>query len=178
MENRTKEALLEEVETKAFKYEQDCYNCCQCVLLSIQEIFGLPPGEAVKAASGFAGGIGRNGSVCGALTGSVMALGLFFGRDVPTMKHPIPEIRHKLREAGEQKMVGLVDRLFEHFNAEYGTILCSEIEYKIFGRYFDKKNPEDRKEKNRLGGHVDKCPVVVGRAARRTVELILEEQGK
>lgn len=173
-----KEEMLKDVEARAFKYEQDCYNCCQCTLISIQEVFGLTAGDSVKAASGFAGGIGRNGSVCGAVTGSVMAMGLFFGRDLPTMKHPVPEVRHKLRERAEQKMTGLIDRLFERFNAEYGTILCSEIEYKLFGRYFDKKNPEDRKEKNRLGGHVDKCPMVVGKAARWTAELILEEQGK
>ncbi|MBE0556759.1 MAG: hypothetical protein IH628_05950, partial [Proteobacteria bacterium] len=50
--------------------------------------------------------------------------------------------------------------------------------HKLFGRYFDKKNPEDRKEKNRLGGHTEKCPMVVGKAARWATELILEEQGK
>lgn len=178
MVNRTNEELLKDVEAKAYKYEQDYFNCCQCTLLSIQEVFGLNAFDAVKAGSGFAGGIGRNGSVCGAVTGSVMALGLFFGRDVPTMKHPIQEIRHKLREASEQRMGPMIDRLFDRFNAEYGTILCSEIEFKLFGRYFDKKNPEERKEKNRLGGHVDKCPSVVGKAARWTAELILEEQAK
>lgn len=173
-----KEELLKEVEEKAFKYEQDYHDCCQCTLLSVQEVFGLDVGDSLKAATGFAGGIGRRGSVCGAVSGGVMALGLFFGRDLPTMKHPDPELRHKMREGIELKLVNLIDQLCEKFNTEYGSILCSEIEYKLFGRYFDKKNPEDRKEKNRLGGHVDKCPMVVGKASRWVTELIFEEQGK
>jgi hypothetical protein len=94
------------------------------------------------------------------------------------MKHPDPELRRKLREEIETRLGRLIDRLFLKFNEEYGTILCSEIEFKIFGRYFDKKNPEDRKEKERMGGHVDKCPMVVGKAARWAMELILEEQGR
>ena len=173
-----KEQLLKQVEQKAYKYEQDCWDCSQCTLLAIQEVFGLNADDAVKAATGFAGGIGRRGSVCGGVIGGVMAFGLFFGRDLPTMKHPDPDLRHKLREGIELKMGDLIDKFCQRFEAEYGSILCSEIENKVFGRYFNKKNPEDRKEKNRLGGHVDKCPMVVGKAARWATELIFEEQAK
>jgi C_GCAxxG_C_C family probable redox protein len=172
------EQMLNEVEQKGFKYEQDCWNCAQCTLLSIQEVFGLKADDVVKAATGFAGGLGRRGSVCGAVSGGVMALGLFFGRDLPEMKHPDPELRKKLRESREARLVPLIDAYCEKFESEYGSIICNEIEHKIFGRYFDKKNPEDRKEKNRLGGHTEKCPMVVGKAARWVTELILEEQGK
>lgn len=172
------EEILKEVEQKAYKYEQDCWDCSQCSLLAILEVFGLKADDTVKAAAGFAGGIGRRGSVCGGLIGGVMAFGLFFGRDLPAMKHPDPDLRHKLREDMELRMGNLIDKFCQRFEAEYGSILCSEIENKVFGRYFNKKNPEDRKEKNRLGGHVDKCPTVVGKAARWATELILEEQGK
>jgi hypothetical protein len=47
---------------------------------------------------------------------------------------------------------------------------------KIFGRSFDSLKKEDRDEKDRLGGHQDKCPVVVGKAARWVGELIVKEQ--
>jgi C_GCAxxG_C_C family probable redox protein len=39
--------------------------------------------EVVKLSSGFTGGIGKSGNICGALTGGVMALGLAFGRTEP-----------------------------------------------------------------------------------------------
>jgi len=73
--------LLQEVEKRAYKYEQECRDCSQCTLLAIQEVFDLAGDDALKAATGFAGGIGRSGSVCGAFIGGVMALGLLYGRD-------------------------------------------------------------------------------------------------
>jgi C_GCAxxG_C_C family probable redox protein len=71
-----KKELLEEAERRAYRYEQEYRVCSQCALLTIQELFGLKADDALKAATGFAGGMGRTGSVCGAFTGGVMALGL------------------------------------------------------------------------------------------------------
>ena len=135
-------------------------------------------GDAVKAATGFAGGIGRTGSACGGYTGGVMALGLLFGRDAKTMKLSDQEERMDRFREIEGRMGNLIKALTERFKAEYGSTICNDIEAKLFGRSFDKWNPEDRKEKDRLGGHKDKCPSVVGNAARWVSEIILEEQGK
>jgi len=173
-----KEEILNEVEIKAYKYEQEYWDCSQCTLLAIQETFGLNVDNSLKAATGFAGGLGRRGSVCGGVIGGVMCFGLFFGRDLVTMKHPDPHLRHKLREDIELRMGDLIDKFCSRFETEYGSILCSEIENKIFGRYFNLKSQKDREEKNRLGGHFDKCPSVVGKAARWATELILAEQGR
>lgn len=134
--------------------------------------------DVVKAATGFAGGIGRNGSVCGAYTGGIMSLGLLYGRDVETMKYPDPEERMRRFRQIEERLDNLIKGLTERFIAEYESTICNDIETKLFGRSFDKWNPEERKEKDRLGGHQDKCPSVVGNAARWVAELILEEQGR
>jgi len=168
--------LLQDVEQRAYKYEQEYRDCSQCVVLAIQEVFGLPGDDALKAATGFAGGIGRTGSVCGSFTGGVMALGLLYGRDRETMKHPDEEVRSQRREEIEHKLGTLIKRLRSRFEEEYGSIICDDIETKLFGRSFDKWNPEERKEKDRMGGHDDKCPSVVGRGARWVAELILEER--
>ncbi|MEM3004486.1 MAG: hypothetical protein QXK96_04235, partial [Candidatus Bathyarchaeia archaeon] len=37
------------------------------------------------------------------------------------------------------------------------------------------RDPKDREEFDRAGGHTDKCPDVVGKAARWTVEILLNE---
>ena len=132
----------------------------------------------MRAATGFAGGIGRNGSVCGGYTGGVMALSILYGRDVETMKYPDPEERMNRFHQIEGRLNDLIKALTEKFNAEYGSTICNDIETKLFGRSFDKWNPEDRKEKEKLGGYKEKCPSVVGNAARWIAELILEEQGK
>jgi len=170
--------LLQDVEQRAYKYEQEYRDCSQCSFLALQEVFNLPGDDALKAATGFAGGIGRTGSVCGAFIGGVMALGLLYGRDRETMKHPNEEVRFHRREEIESRLGTLIKKLRARFEGEYGSIICDDIETKVFGRSFDKWNPEDRKEKDRMGGHDDKCPSVVGKGARWAAELILEEQGK
>ncbi len=170
--------LLEELEKRAHKYAKEYHSCSQCTLLTIQEAFDLPGDDVLKAATGFAGGIGRTGSVCGAALGGVMALGLLYGRDRETMKHPDAEIRAQRREKIELKIGTLIQKLRAKFDEEYGSMICNDIETRIFGRSFDKWNPEDRKEKERLGGHDDKCPKVVGKATRWVAQLILEEQAK
>ena len=170
--------ILKEAEERGYRYEQEYRDCAQCALLTIQEIFDLKGEEALKAATGFAGGIGRSGSVCGAFTGGTMALGLLYGRDRQTMKHPDPETRlNRFREI-EDRLDRLIKRLADRFTEKYGSTICKDIETKLFGRSFDKWNPEERKEKDRLGGHLDKCPGVVGHATRWVAELIIEEQGE
>ena len=72
----------EQVAEKAVKYFQNGYNCAQSVLLALYEHLE-PSGKSElvpKIAAGFGGGIGRCGSVCGALTGSIMAVGI---KDAP-----------------------------------------------------------------------------------------------
>ena len=170
--------LLEEIEKRAFKYSQEYKACSQCTLLANQEVFGLGGDDALKAATGFAGGIGRTGSVCGSLIGGVMALGLLYGRDRETMKHPDAELRSQRLKEIESELGTLTKKLRTKFEEEYGSIICDDIETKLFGRSFDKWNPEDRIEKDRMGGHDDKCPTVVGKAARWVAELILEEQAR
>ncbi len=171
-----KEQILEEAERRGCKYLQEFSNCSQCTLLVIQELLNIPVGDSLKAATGFSGGIGRIGLVCGALTGGIMTLGLLYGRDLQTMKHPDEHIRINLKEEIDVKLGGLIKKLCEKFKDEYGSFICNDIETKLFGRPFDKWNPADREEKERLGGHKDKCPMVVGKAARWVLELIIEEQ--
>jgi len=173
-----RDRILQEAEKRGYRYEQEYRDCAQCTLLTIQEIFDSKSEEALKAATGFAGGIGRSSSVCGAFTGGVMALGLLYGRDGRTMKHPDPEVRLNLFREIEDRLDRLIKRLAERFMEKYGSTICKDIETKLFGRSFDKWNPEERKEKDRLGGHIDKCPGVVGNATRWAAELIMDEQAK
>ncbi|MBW1714455.1 MAG: C_GCAxxG_C_C family protein [Deltaproteobacteria bacterium] len=175
--NVSKEDLLQEAENRGCKYSQECHYCGQCTLLAIQEVLGLASDDALKAATGFAGGIGRTGSVCGALIGGVMAIGLSCGRNLQTMKHPDKEARLNLEK--ELRLLSLVKRLSARFEEEFGSTLCDDIERRIFGRSFDKWDPEDKRQKEIMGGYEkDKCPMVVGKGARWAVELIMEERAR
>ena len=60
-------------------------ECAEAVLSVINRTFrgDLPDALAVRLASGFPEGLGRSGCLCGALSGAIMALGLFLGRSGP-----------------------------------------------------------------------------------------------
>ncbi len=57
------------------------YNCAQSVLIPFAKEAGIDEEDAYKIASGFGSGM-KSGSVCGAITGGVMALGIL-GIDTP-----------------------------------------------------------------------------------------------
>lgn len=52
------------------------YNCAQAVLIPFAEEKGLPEDAAYAIAANHGGGL-KTGSVCGALTGGLMVLGLY-----------------------------------------------------------------------------------------------------
>ncbi|MFO7879363.1 MAG: C-GCAxxG-C-C family protein [Bacteroidota bacterium] len=53
------------------------YNCAQSVVIAVFARFGEKEDIPRKMASGFGGGIAGEKEICGALSGSVMALGWF-----------------------------------------------------------------------------------------------------
>jgi len=142
------------------------------VLLVIEELFDLKADDALKAATAFGGGIGRMGSVCGALLGGAMALSLLHGRSLEEMRKG----HHSGKGKTEEKLALLTKKLAEKFEKEYNSLLCNDIEKKLFGRSFDKWNPAERQKKEAMGAYKDKCPSVVGKAAHWVAELILDER--
>ena len=60
------------------------YNCAQSVIIPFAEAAGVPDETARRVAANFGGGMKRE-SVCGAVTGGLMALGLFGVDDADTI---------------------------------------------------------------------------------------------
>ena len=61
------------------------YNCAQAVVIPFCEDAGIDEKTAYRFAAAFGGGM-KSGSVCGAVTGGVMALGLFGIDDPETLQ--------------------------------------------------------------------------------------------
>lgn len=55
-------------------------NCAEAIVKAFDDVCALGIGTNVKLASGFGGGMGQAGDVCGALSGAVIVLGAFKGR--------------------------------------------------------------------------------------------------
>jgi len=172
--NKDKEAILKEAYDMGFYYEKEYTGCCQSVIAAIQDALGMendPAFNAVfKSATGLAGGLCATGtSACGSLSGGVMAISYKIGRERSNFSDP-ENIRFKTRE--------LSLKLYDKFILRYGSVICRDIQKKIFGRTFDLLNPVDLEAFKAAGAHIDKCPSVVGTAAKWAVEIIIGQEGK
>ena len=68
---------------EAIEHFKTGYNCAQSVLLTMQKFWKIDSPLEPKVVSIFGGGIGRRGSVCGALTGGATAIGVKYGTNKP-----------------------------------------------------------------------------------------------
>ncbi len=65
------------------EYHAQGFNCAESVLLGLCEEMHVESPLIPRIATGFGGGIGHTGNICGAITGAVMALGIALGREKP-----------------------------------------------------------------------------------------------
>jgi len=87
--------------------------CSEAVLSVLNQGLGggLPPDVALKVASGFPEGVGGSGCICGALTGGVIALGLFLSRSDSNL-------------AVRRKAMAASGRLHHDFKSRFGSTCC------------------------------------------------------
>ncbi|MBU2613789.1 C-GCAxxG-C-C family protein [Patescibacteria group bacterium] len=90
-------------------------SCSEAIMLAYAPALGLDPAMAVKLASGFGGGMGISGEVCGALTAACMVVGLRFGTDQVGDSYT------------RQRTYLLVQELLERFRSEVGAVQCREL---------------------------------------------------
>ncbi len=107
----------------------------------------------LKCATGFGGGVGGRGSLCGVLSGSVLVIGMRHGRG---------------RE--DEMSVALntylrCSQLMDWFNAEFGSEMCSSLTGGI-----DFRDPEQL-AKYYESGH-QKCVEMAGKTAAKLAQLL------
>ena len=106
------ENLLGEKAVRHFR--DDGYNCSQSVLLTMFEHWKCKNELVPKVATAFGGGIGRCGSVCGALTGGLMAIGTKYGTNEPSAE----------KRSNAYK---LARKFYRQFEKQNGSVLCREL---------------------------------------------------
>lgn len=85
------------------------------MLLVLQQEMGLPSDTVPWVATPFAGGIGRSQSVCGALSGGVIAIGLSLAQKNLPRDKGVPEASQKARS------------LYESFRQGFGHTDCRNL---------------------------------------------------
>jgi C_GCAxxG_C_C family probable redox protein len=90
-------------------------NCAQSVLMAFGDRINLSAEQTFAIASGFGGGIAKNGEVCGAVSGAVMVIGLLNGKpgDNP--------------EEAKARVAKITDQFIEEFKVRQQSIICREL---------------------------------------------------
>lgn len=99
---------------KAKELFGDKFHCSQAVFAAFAEELGITEQQALKIGACFGGGM-RQGEVCGACTGALMALGLKYGQ---CDKEDINS-RLKTNE--------VTDKFLAEFKKENGSYMCKEL---------------------------------------------------
>lgn len=148
--NMKKEISVDKVRKDAEELFRGGFFCSEAVVSAIRSNFELDiPEEVIAMASGFPVGIGRSKCLCGAVSGGVMALGIFFGRT----RQGDPKV---------EKNLTLSKELHDWFKVENGkNALCC----RILTKEFDMKN----------GEHKEQCIYFTGLVAGKVAEIVIRE---
>ncbi len=150
----TKEEFMQKAYDLAAYNEAVFKGCSQAVVAAFQDLLGLKDILALKAASGFAGGLGRQGAACGALLGGIMVIGMKYGRanleDYYSFQRTFPA----------------VVKLCEMFKKEFGSLNCRDI------TGLDLADPEVVREFYVSGRHDRECAVVAGKTAQMVAGIL------
>ena len=163
---KNEKLLIEKAYQLAYEYEQEREHCAQCTLIAIMETCGTINRDLIKTVDGLTGGTALSTQgTCGALAAGLMAISSLTGRSYDAFK------------SGESDHTWeYVIKLYEKFVNEYGSPLGYKVQEKLFGRYYNLRNKDERLQFEKEGAHVDKCPSVCGHVAKWVVEILLENE--
>ncbi|AFM41338.1 C_GCAxxG_C_C family probable redox protein [Desulfosporosinus acidiphilus SJ4] len=135
-----------EARSRAGNKFKEGLNCSESILQTFNELLKNPlNSESLKMASGFGGGLGHAGCMCGALTSSVMILGLYQGRTTPQIdREPVYNLAHEFHD---------------RFSDQFGGTCCRVLNPHEFD------TPE----------HLRHCLKLTGGTAKLLMEYILEK---
>ena len=161
--------LYKKAYSAGFYYEKHYSNCAQCTLAAAFDVTGEVKKEIFACASGLAGGMGGcTDGGCGGYSGGIMYMGSCIGR---RYEHFCDG-----KDAGrEGKAFEMGRKLHDKFIEVYGSVICTNIHKKIFGRRFDFADTIDGEAFSEMGGHSTKCTAVVGNASVWLTEMLIEE---
>ncbi|MFC1494079.1 C-GCAxxG-C-C family protein [Thermodesulfobacteriota bacterium] len=171
----SKEELLDEVYKLGVDFERYSGSCSQCTAAALHEILDFEP-VIVKIASSSCGGhAGCSTGTCGAVVGGTIVLDYYLGRpaDLLSATSENQEGHDALKSAMEVSGV-----FCKKFQDRYGSIICPDVQEKLFGRSFNLQDPSDWNAFIDAGGHTDssKCMSVVGHAARWVLEVLIDKK--
>jgi C_GCAxxG_C_C family probable redox protein len=173
--NLSPQELLAKASELGVNFEKFSGSCSQCTAAALREILGFEDVVVRVATSSCGGQAGFSTGACGGVVGGTIVLDYYLGRpaNMVSATQMIPEGMTELSRAMEA-----AKSLCDKFVRQYGSILCPQVQAKLYGRSFNLQDPADWKAFEEAGAHSDptKCMSVVGNAARWTLETLIEKQ--
>jgi len=171
----SREQLLDKVHELGAAYEQNSFSCSQSCVAALHRILGFPD-ILVKAACSNAGGTAwQLVGTCGGLVGGIMVLDYYFGRPFEHMSDKELIMDPNVNDLFSSQPIASL--LFDKYIQTYGTITCANIQHQLYGRIFYLPDMQEFQKLEDAGGHsnLQKCPRIVGNAARFTLEILLDK---
>lgn len=139
--------LALEARSRAGNMFKSGLNCSESIVHTFNEMLNNPLSpDSLKMATGFGGGLGHAGCICGALTGSVMILGLIKGRSDPGQ--------------GRDPAYNLAHEFHDRFSVAYGGTCCRTLNLHEFD------SPE----------HLRQCLKITGGTSKLLMEFLIEKE--
>jgi C_GCAxxG_C_C family probable redox protein len=157
-----KEEILDRVQRRAEEYNFIFKNCAQGTALALMEEFGLGSMEIVKALTPFPG-VGGTGEICGGITGSLIAFGLYFGSD------------DRLDYEAMNETIMTSQKFMAFFEGEIGHLYCADIlEMVILGHRLNPGESEEAMMTFASEKGFEKCGLPPGIGARLAAEFTID----
>lgn len=157
-----KKEILDRVQLRAEEYNYILKNCAQGTALALFEEFGIGSMEMIKALTPCPG-VGGTGEICGGITGSLIAFGLFFGTD------------NRLNPQHTDKVIKLAQKFMAEFVGEIGHMYCADIIENVIMGY--RINPGESDQAMVRFGHdkgFEKCGLPPGTGVRLAAEFMID----
>jgi len=141
-----REEMAVEARNKAGNYFKEGYNCAEAIFLTYRELLApeLDP-SLVRLFTGFGGGIGESGCMCGALTGSIAALNMIKGRTS--------------NQGSRDEAYRLAKEFTDKFTDKYGATCCRVLN----------PHPFETRE------HLTNCLKITGNTGKMLMEFLDEK---
>ena len=121
-------------------------------MLAVSQQLGIQSEIIPRIATAFGGGIGGRGEVCGAVIGSIMTIGLKYGREEPSQSN--------------QQAYVVAREFCRRFEEETGSLSCREL------TGMDLSTPEGYQAFQKSDVPLRVCLPAIGTAFRLVMELL------
>ncbi|MCF8044121.1 MAG: C-GCAxxG-C-C family protein [Desulfarculaceae bacterium] len=157
----SREDFVRSLSEKVYDNEVRCHGCAQVVVQSFMDQMGVEDPLLSKASSPFFAGLALTGQTCGALIGSLMMLGMVFGRE--DINQGLPGLLENVRP---------MRKLIKHFSQKnQEQITCREI------TGVDIADPEQSQEYFQAGG-LQRCAQLMADTTAEAAGLIWDHRQK